>query len=46
MKVKVKKDGKIKQFKLINSWPDVSLETWLKLIEFETGSKAEEAEET
>ena len=46
MKVKVKKDGKIKQFKLINSWSDVNLETWLKLIEFETGSKAEEAEET
>ena len=46
MKVKVKKDGKIKQFKLINSWSDVNLDTWLKLIEFETGSKTKEAEET
>ena len=46
MKVKVKKDGKIKQFKLINSWSDVNLETWLKLIEFQTGSKSKEAEET
>tara|TARA_R110002033_G_scaffold59419_1_gene109334 strand:- start:800 stop:1444 length:645 start_codon:yes stop_codon:yes gene_type:complete len=46
MKVKVKQDGKIKQFKLINSWSDVSMDTWLKLIEFETGSKTQEAEET
>ena len=46
MEVKVKKDGKIKEFKLINSWSDVTLETWLKLIEFETGSKTKEAEET
>ena len=46
MKIKVKKGGKVKQFKLINSWSDVSLETWLKLIEFDTGNKAEEAEET
>ena len=46
MKVKVKKDGKIKQFKLINSWSDVNLDTWLKLIEFETGSKTQEAEGT
>tara|TARA_R110000737_G_scaffold68027_1_gene96096 strand:+ start:1397 stop:2041 length:645 start_codon:yes stop_codon:yes gene_type:complete len=46
MKVKVKQDGKIKQFKLINSWSDVSMDTWLKLIEFETGSKTKEAEET
>ena len=46
MKVKVKKDSKIKEFKLINSWSDETLETWLKLIEFETGSKTKEAEET
>ena len=46
MKVKVKKDGKTKEFKLINKWEDVNLETWLKLIEFETGSKAKEAEDT
>jgi len=46
MKVKVKKNGKIKQFKLINSWSDVNLDTWIKLIEFETGSKTQEAEGT
>jgi hypothetical protein len=46
MKVKIKKDGKTEEFKLISSWSDVSLETWLKLIEFETGSKTQEAEGT
>ena len=46
MKVKIKKEGKTKEFKLINSWSDVTLETWLKLIEFESGSKTKEAEET
>ncbi len=38
MKVKVKKEGKVKEFKLINSWEDVTLEKWLQLIDFETGS--------
>jgi len=46
MKVKVKKEGKVKEFKLISSWEDVTLEKWLKLIDFETGSKTEEATET
>ena len=46
MKVKVKKKGKVKEFKLISSWKDVTLEKWLQLIDFETGSKTEEAEET
>jgi len=46
MKVKVKKDGKVKEFKLISSWKDVTLEKWLKLIDFETGTKTEEATET
>jgi hypothetical protein len=46
MKVKIKKDGKTEEFKLISSWSDVTLETWLKLIEFETGSKTQEAEGT
>ena len=46
MKVKVKKKGKVKEFKLISSWKDVTLEKWLKLIDFETGSKTEEATET
>jgi len=46
MKVKIKKDGKEKKFKLISSWEDVTLEKWLKLIEFQEGSKTKEAEET
>ena len=46
MKVKIKKDNKTKEFKLISSWAEVTLETWLKLIEFKGGSKAEEATET
>ena len=46
MKVKIKKGVKVKEFKLINSWSDVTLETWLSLIDFETGTKTEEATET
>jgi hypothetical protein len=46
MKVKIKKDDKIKDFKLISKWSDVTLEKWLKLIDLETGSKTKEAEET
>ena len=46
MNVKIKKQGKVKEFKLINSWEDVTLETWLSLIDFETGTKTEEATET
>ena len=46
MKVKIKKEGKVKEFKLINSWADVTLETWLKLVDFATGTKTEEATET
>jgi len=45
MKVKIKKEGKVKEFKLINSWSDVTLSTWLQLIDFETGTKTEEATE-
>ena len=46
MKVKVKKKGKVKEFKLINSWEEVNLEKWLQLIDFKTGTKTEEATET
>ena len=46
MKVKIKKQGKTESFKLINSWADVTLETWLKLVDFATGTKTEEATET
>jgi len=46
MKVKIKKEGKKETFNLIDSWSDVTLETWIKLIDSETGSKTEQAEET
>ena len=46
MKVKIKKEGKVKSFKLISSWEEVTLSKWLKLIDFHNGTKSEEAEET
>ena len=46
MKVKIKKQGKTKQYKLISKWSDVTLESWLKLIDVETESKSKEALET
>jgi len=45
MKVKIKKEGKTKEYNLINSWADVTLEQWVKLSS-EKGSKSKEAEET
>jgi hypothetical protein len=46
MKVKIKKGGKTKEYNLISKWSEVTLESWLKLIEAEKGSKSKEAEET
>jgi len=46
MKVKIKKEGEVKEFKLINSWADVTLSTWLSLIDFKEGTKTEEATKT
>ena len=46
MKVKIKKEGKVESFNLINSWADVTLETWFKLIDYATGTKTEEATKT
>jgi len=46
MKVKIKKEGKQKTYNLIDSWSDVTLEKWLKVIDLETGSKTKEAQET
>lgn len=45
MKVKIKKGNKTKEYKLINSWSDVTLEKWLKLIDFNSLSKADEAQQ-
>ena len=46
MKVKIKKANKVKQFKLINKWSDVTMETWLKLIDFKQGTKTKQVKET
>ena len=46
MKVKIKKAGKKQTYNLINSWADVTLEKWIRLVEAETGSKTKEAEKT
>ena len=46
MKVKIKKEGKVKQFKLISKWSDVTLDKWVKLIKFSSKNKAVEAKET
>ena len=46
MKINVDKEGKKKTYNLINKWSDVTLEKWLKLIDFKEGTKTEEAEKT
>ena len=46
MKVKIKKEGKKKEYKLIESWSEVTLEKWLELGRLENGDKSEEALET
>ena len=46
MDIKIKKRGKTKRFKLISSWEEVTLEKWLKLIDFQKGTKSKEAEAT
>jgi hypothetical protein len=43
MKLKIKKEGKEKEFELINNWSDVTLENWLKLIHKDNETKVEEA---
>ena len=46
MIIKIKKQGKTKQFKLISKWSDVTLENWVKLINLNTETKSSEALET
>ena len=46
MKDKNNKKGKKKEYKLISSWTEVTLEKWLKLVSFKTGTKTKEARET
>ena len=44
MKVKVKKEGKVKEYNIIDSWADVTLEKWQQLVLGK--KKTQEAKET
>ena len=46
MKVKVKKEGKQKIYKIVDSWNDVTLEKWQQLVLGKKKSKTQEAKET
>ena len=46
MKVKIRKEGEEKTFKLIKTWSDVTLETWGQLVGLQKSSKTKEAVET
>ena len=46
MQVNISKDGKKKSYNLINSWDDVTLEKWAKLITMDNKSKSREALDT
>ena len=46
MQVNIKKDGKKNTYNLINSWEDVTLEKWAKLIDSNNKSKTKEALDT
>jgi len=43
MKVRIKEDGKTKEFNLINKWSDVNLKSWTKLIEKQNQKKGKQA---
>ena len=46
MKVKVKAEGEVKEFDVIKSWDDVTLENWIRLVSSKSETKSEEALET
>ena len=46
MKVKIKKEGNTKEFNLIKTWSDVTLEKWVKLVDLHKGSRSNEALKT
>jgi hypothetical protein len=46
MKIKIKKEGKKKEYKLINNWSEVTLEKWVELSRLENGDKSKEALDT
>tara|TARA_R110000824_G_scaffold33044_1_gene106325 strand:+ start:217 stop:882 length:666 start_codon:yes stop_codon:yes gene_type:complete len=43
MKVKIKKDGKTETYNIIDSWSDVTMESWMQLIKAKDLGKAEDA---
>jgi hypothetical protein len=46
MKLKIQKAGKTQEFNLINSWSDVNLDKWAKLVSMKTKTNSQEAVET
>ena len=46
MKVKVKKEGKLKTYNIVDSWEEVTLEKWQQLVVGKKKSKTQEAKET
>ena len=46
MKVKVKKEGKLKTYNIVDSWEEVTLEKWQQLVVGKKKSKTKEAKET
>lgn len=46
MKLKIQKAGKTQEFNLINSWSDVNLDKWAKLVSIKTKTNSQEAVET
>ena len=46
MKLKIKKNGKSKEYNVIESWSDVTLEKWMQLTLEEEVSKTKEVEDT
>jgi|TARA_R110002020_G_scaffold475222_1_gene709145 hypothetical protein len=43
MKVKIKKKEETKEYNVINSWSDVTLEKWIKLVDLQNGTNSDEA---
>jgi len=43
MKVKIKKKKETKEYNVINSWSDVTLEKWIKLVDLQNGTNSDEA---
>tara|TARA_R110002020_G_scaffold240290_3_gene453053 strand:+ start:10292 stop:10933 length:642 start_codon:yes stop_codon:yes gene_type:complete len=46
MKVKIQKKEELKEYSLITSWEDVTLEKWLKLVDIDKDSASQEALKT